>query len=94
MRQGAAQSAPTSFPSTTTRIIMLIIVNRSRLLYYSSCKEVVNIGKEEYSCELIPGCPERADIIETHLQYLWVCNWENTKYGLCSVIFALIKKPA
>ena len=37
MRQGAAQSAPTSFPSTTTRIIMLIIVNRSRLLYYSSC---------------------------------------------------------
>lgn len=63
-------------------------------ILFSSCKEVVNIGKEEYSCELIHGCPERADIIETHLQYLWVCNWENTKYGLCSVIFALIKKPA
>lgn len=39
-------------------------------ILFSSCNEVVNIGKEEYSCELIPGCPERADIIETHLQYL------------------------
>ena len=36
MRQGAEQSAPTSFPYTITCMIMLIIINRIQLLYYSS----------------------------------------------------------
>ena len=36
MRQGAEQSAPTSFTYTITCMIMLIIINRIQLLYYSS----------------------------------------------------------
>ena len=36
MRQGAEQSAPTSFPYTITCMIMLIIISRIQLLYYSS----------------------------------------------------------
>ncbi|WP_300910762.1 hypothetical protein, partial [uncultured Bacteroides sp.] len=36
MRQGAEQSAPTSFPCTITCMIMLIIVNRIQFSYYSS----------------------------------------------------------
>ena len=36
MRQGTKYTAPTNFPCTTTCIIMLIIVNLIRFLYYSS----------------------------------------------------------
>lgn len=61
MRQGAAQSAPTSFPSTTTRIIMLIIVNRSRLLYYSSCNKFFCYhGQEHVTC---PNCGTSGNVV-------------------------------
>ena len=36
MRQGTKYTAPTNFPCTTTCMIMLIIVNLIRFLYYSS----------------------------------------------------------
>lgn len=36
MRQGAAQSAPTSLHEWDNCILMLIIVNRIRFSYYSS----------------------------------------------------------
>ena len=47
MRQGAEQSAPTSFPYTITCMIMLIIINRIQLLYYSSfnsCDLLISYG--------------------------------------------------
>ncbi|WP_300833264.1 hypothetical protein, partial [uncultured Bacteroides sp.] len=46
MRQGAEQSAPTSFPCTITCMIMLIIVNRIQFSYYSSYSFFVMMVKK------------------------------------------------
>ena len=48
MRQGAAQSAPTSLICTITCIIMLIIVNRIQFSHYSSFCQWKDVCRSEH----------------------------------------------
>ncbi len=48
-----------------------------------------------YSSALIPGCPDRIDIISTQFLYTWVSVCRKIKYAQCSsLILPRIKKPA
>ena len=69
MRQGAEQSAPTSFPCTTTCMIMLIIVNRIQFSYYSSFRQQIEITTSVFSAFgcLMPVLPVTTSLLPVAL---------------------------